>query len=146
MKKTNSNLIGINMLFVVALVISNVVTAKLFATGINIFGIALTLPGAALCYAITFLATDVIGEIWGKAEANRTVRWGFVGHTIGYGIFYEIIGRNRSQFKVSRRIYNQRFTNICIVCTDTLGNINLSRICVINVCLTGDDLVRVCGG
>lgn len=82
MKKTNSNLIGINMIFVVALVISNVVTAKLFATGINMFGISLALPGAALCYAITFLATDVIGEIWGKKEANRTVRWGFVGQVL----------------------------------------------------------------
>ena len=82
MKKTNSNLIGINMIFVVALVISNVVTAKLFATGLNLFGSPLTLPGAALCYAITFLATDVIGEIWGKKEANRTVRWGFVGQVV----------------------------------------------------------------
>ena len=82
MRKTNSNLIGINMIFVVALVISNVVTAKLFATGITMFGVSLTLPGAALCYAITFLATDVIGEIWGKQEANRTVRWGFVGQVL----------------------------------------------------------------
>lgn len=82
MRKTNSNLIGINMVFVVALVISNVVTAKLFATGINLFGSPLSLPGAALCYAITFLATDVIGEIWGKEEANRTVRWGFVGQVV----------------------------------------------------------------
>lgn len=82
MKKTNSNLIGINMVFVVALVISNVVTAKLFATGINLFGSPLALPGAALCYAITFLATDVIGEIWGKDEANRTVRWGFIGQVL----------------------------------------------------------------
>ena len=82
MKKTNSNLIGINMVFVVALVISNVVTAKLFSTGIMLFGNILTLPGAAVCYAITFLATDVIGEIWGKKEANRTVRWGFVGQVL----------------------------------------------------------------
>ena len=82
MKKTNSNLIGINMVFVVSLVISNVVTAKLFATGITLFGNLLTLPGAAVCYAITFLATDVIGEIWGKKEANRTVRWGFVGQVL----------------------------------------------------------------
>ena len=71
MKKTNSNLIGINMMFVVSLVISNVVTAKLFATGLTLFGSSLALPGAAVCYAITFLATDVIGEIWGKQEANR---------------------------------------------------------------------------
>lgn len=82
MKKTTSNLIGLNMVFAVSLVISNVVTAKLFATGIHLFGISLTLPGAAVCYAITFLMTDVIGEIWGKAEANRTVRWGFIAQAI----------------------------------------------------------------
>jgi uncharacterized PurR-regulated membrane protein YhhQ (DUF165 family) len=76
MKKTNSNLIGINMVFVVALVISNVVTAKLFATGINLFGSSLTLPGAALCYAITFLATDVIGEIWGKGRSKQNGQMG----------------------------------------------------------------------
>ena len=82
MKKTNSNLIGMNIIFAVSLVISNVVTAKLFATGITLFGVPITLPGAALCYAITFLMTDVIGEIWGKKEANRTVRWGFVGQVL----------------------------------------------------------------
>lgn len=82
MKKTNSNLIGINMMFVVSLVISNVVTAKLFQTGLTLFGAPLSLPGAALCYAITFLATDVIGEIWGKGEANLTVRWGFAGQLL----------------------------------------------------------------
>lgn len=82
MKKTASNLIGLNMIFAVSLVISNVVTAKLFATGITLFGSKLNLPGAALCYAITFLMTDVIGEIWGKKEANRTVRWGFIGQAI----------------------------------------------------------------
>ncbi len=82
MKKTASNLIGLNMIFVVSLVISNVVTAKLFATGLNLFGSPLNLPGAALCYAITFLMTDVVGEIYGKKEANRTVRWGFVGQMV----------------------------------------------------------------
>jgi hypothetical protein len=70
------------MMFVVSLVISNVVTAKLFATGLTLFGSSLALPGAAVCYAITFLATDVIGEIWGKQEANRTVRWGFAGQLL----------------------------------------------------------------
>ena len=73
-------------MFVVSLVISNVVTAKLFATGLTLFGSPLSLPGAAVCYAITFLATDVIGEIWGKQEANRTVRWGFAGQLLATGL------------------------------------------------------------
>ena len=70
MKKTTNNLILCNMLFAVSLVIANVVTAKTIETGIPLFGGTIQLPGAAVCYAITFLMTDVIGEIWGKKEAN----------------------------------------------------------------------------
>lgn len=82
MKKTTNNLILLSMLFVVALVISNVVTAKLFYTGISLFGVTVTLPGAALCYAITFLATDIIGEVYGKKEADKTVVYGFFGQLL----------------------------------------------------------------
>lgn len=78
MKKNEQNLSLCRMLFAVGLVISNVVTAKLIMTGISLFGVMVTLPGAALCYAITFLMTDVIGEIWGKKEANTTVLLGFI--------------------------------------------------------------------
>lgn len=78
MKKTNDNLSLCRMAFAVSLVISNVVTAKLIMTPIVLFGVNITLPGAALCYAITFLMTDVIGEIWGKEEANKTVILGFI--------------------------------------------------------------------
>lgn len=78
MKKTDRNLTLLCMIFGVSLVISNVVTAKLIDIPINLFGNHIQLPGAALCYAITFLITDVIGEIWGKKEANRCVKFGFV--------------------------------------------------------------------
>ena len=64
MRNTNENLILLNTLFTTALIVSNVVTAKLFHTGITLFGSNLVLPGAAVCYACTFLITDVIGEIW----------------------------------------------------------------------------------
>lgn len=66
------------MLFAVSLVIANVVTAKTINTGIPLFGGTIQLPGAAVCYAITFLMTDVIGEIWGKKEANVCVIWGVI--------------------------------------------------------------------
>ena len=82
MKKNNQNLILCCMLFVVSLVIANVVTAKTVDTGIPLFGGVIQLPGAAVCYAITFLMTDVIGEIWGKKEADMCVRWGFVGQIL----------------------------------------------------------------
>lgn len=86
MKRTNQNLVLLSMLFAVSLVISNVVTAKLVDTGINLFGNPVALPGAVLCYAITFLCTDVVGEIWGKKEANRTVRYGFVAQLLATGL------------------------------------------------------------
>lgn len=82
MKKTNNNLILCNMLFAVSLVIANVVTAKTIDTGIPLFGGTIQLPGAAVCYAITFLMTDVIGEIWGKKEANVCVLWGFISQIL----------------------------------------------------------------
>lgn len=78
-KKSDSLLHILIAIFVVALVISNVVTSKLWATGITLFGVPLTMPGAAVCYAFTFLATDIIGEIWGKKQANKTVLYGFIG-------------------------------------------------------------------
>ena len=77
MRKTTENLILLNTHFTTALVVSNVVTAKLFQTGITLFGIGIVLPGAAVCYACTFLFTDVIGEIWGRAEASKSVIYGF---------------------------------------------------------------------
>jgi len=76
MKKTNSNLVLLSMTFITGLLIANVVTGKLFATGVTLFGIPVILPGAAVCYAITFLITDVIGEIWGRKEANMIVKFG----------------------------------------------------------------------
>ncbi len=77
MKRTSENLMLCAMVFAVALVISNVVTGKIIATGIPLFGSTIALPGAALCYAITFLMTDVVGEIWGRKEAQTIVYFGF---------------------------------------------------------------------
>ena len=55
MKKSNKNLILLSMIFAVSLIIANVVTAKTIETGIPLFGNStITIPGAALCYAITF--------------------------------------------------------------------------------------------
>ena len=77
MKKTTSNLMLCGMVFAVALVISNVIAAKTIATGIPLFG-GIVVPSAVLCYCITFLMTDVVGEIWGRKEAQQIVWFGFV--------------------------------------------------------------------
>ena len=79
MKKTESNLRILLVIFVISLVIANVVGARVITTGLAIGSIALTMSGGALTYAFTFLCTDIVGELWGKEEAKRFVRYGFIG-------------------------------------------------------------------
>lgn len=78
MKKTTNNLIMINIIFVVSIVIANVVGCKVINTGVALFGIPLATSGGAITYAFTFLCTDIVGEIWGKKEANKAVLRGFI--------------------------------------------------------------------
>ena len=79
MKKTNENLLLIHVIFVISIVVANIVGCKVINTGLTLFGIPLALSGGAITYAFTFLCTDIIGELWGKLEAQRAVRYGFVG-------------------------------------------------------------------
>lgn len=72
MRKTEKNLILLNCIFVVSLIVANIAAAKV----VSFWG--LVIPAAIVAYPLTFLMTDVIGEIWGKDEANRTVRIGFI--------------------------------------------------------------------
>ncbi|WP_077725596.1 queuosine precursor transporter [Clostridioides difficile] len=71
-KRTERNLTLLNCIFVTSLVVSNIVAGKV----IDIFG--LIVPAAVVAYPLTFLCTDIIGEIWGKEEANRTVKRGIL--------------------------------------------------------------------
>ena len=86
MKKTQEGLLALGMLFAVALVLSNVVAAKVVATSVPFPGGTLVFPGAVFCYAITFLATDVVGEVWGRREAAAVVRWGFAAQLLAAGL------------------------------------------------------------
>ena len=72
MRKTQTNLILLNGIFLATLLISNIVSAKI----VSFWG--LVIPAAIVGYPITFLMTDVIGEIWGKEEASRTVKLGLI--------------------------------------------------------------------
>lgn len=66
------------MIFGISLVIANVIAPKLFDTGVTMFGRRMFLTAGIVVYPITFLITDVIGELWGKEDANRVVRFGFL--------------------------------------------------------------------
>ncbi|NPD30753.1 queuosine precursor transporter [Eggerthellaceae bacterium zg-1084] len=86
MKRTDRNLMLCAMVFAVSLVVANMVTAKTINTGIPLFGNPIALPGAAVCYAITYLMTDVIGEVWGRREARMVVYGGFLCQLLALGL------------------------------------------------------------
>lgn len=62
----------LNGIFLATVIVSNIVAAKVVSFG------GLVIPAAIVGYPISFLMTDVIGEIWGKKEASRTVRLGLI--------------------------------------------------------------------
>lgn len=82
MQKTDYNLRLLTIIFVTSLIVSNIVTGKLVCTGFYFMDNQMVLPGAMFCYALTFLMTDVIGEIWGKQEANDCVKLGLIAQVI----------------------------------------------------------------
>lgn len=79
MKKTTNNLTLLTVIFVTALLTSNIISSNgMILTNLHIGSIQLLAPAAVLAYALTFLGTDIIGQIWGKKEANYTVFLGFI--------------------------------------------------------------------
>lgn len=78
MKRTDKNLYLLYMILATGLVTANCIASKVFVMPFNLFGSAVTLTVGAICYPLTFLVTDIIGELWGREKANIAVRWGFV--------------------------------------------------------------------
>lgn len=68
--------------FITSLILANVVAGKILDIG------GLIVPGAFLIYALTFLATDVVSELYGKEEAQRLVFVGFVCSLAASGLIY----------------------------------------------------------
>lgn len=81
MKKNEKNLSILYMIFAALLVCSNCIAAKQIPIG-NWFGLDISITVGIICYPLTFLITDIIGEVWGKQEAKRAVIGGFIGQIV----------------------------------------------------------------
>ena len=100
MRKTQENLMILNGIFIATLIIANIVSAKI----VSFWG--LVIPAAIVAYPLTFLMTDVIGELWGKEEAKRTVKIGLICQAlslvlIGLAILLPVapFADNQAEFK-----------------------------------------------
>lgn len=85
MYKTDRNLTILTASFAVCLVLANILAAKVVQIGF------IEIPAAVILYPITFLCTDIIGEIWGKKQAAFTVRLGIIIQVIALVFIFAAI-------------------------------------------------------
>lgn len=62
----------LSSLFSGSLVLAAILATKIITVA------GLTVPAGVLAYALTFICTDVIGEVWGKSRAREVVGAGFL--------------------------------------------------------------------
>lgn len=86
MKKTEKNLYLLYMIFAMTLITTNCISSKVWDTGIPFFGSTITLTVGSVSYPITFLVTDVIGEMWGKKKAGLAVKYGLIAQIMSMGL------------------------------------------------------------
>lgn len=68
----------LNVIFVVSLIISNVIGIICQDLGFAILGVDVILPAANITFIVSCLITDVVSELYGKDEAVRMTKRGFV--------------------------------------------------------------------
>lgn len=72
--------------FIACLIISSVTASKLWA--FNLFGYEIAVPVGTSLFALTFLATDVIAEVWGKKHSYWIVYVGLFCRVIALLFFW----------------------------------------------------------
>jgi hypothetical protein len=72
-------------MFVACLLVANIIAGKL----VSVLG--LLVPVAVFAYPITFLITDVVGEVWGKKTAKTVVWTGFLANIVMLALIYVAI-------------------------------------------------------
>ena len=63
-------------LFATLLVLSNILSIKLISIG------PIVVPGGIFCFAITFLISDIINELYGKDAGKRAIYIGFIAQIL----------------------------------------------------------------
>ena len=88
---TDAVYVGLCSMFVVVLVLTNIIGVKLFVlfpgwTPPWAESPGLVLTSGIVTYPITFLLTDVVSELWGRARANLMVVLGFLMSMVMLGV------------------------------------------------------------
>ncbi|MEN0653612.1 MULTISPECIES: queuosine precursor transporter [Hyphobacterium] len=77
-------------IFCVSLFIACLISAAVLAVkpiAFNLFGFGLLVPVGTFAFALTFTATDVISEVWGRKMATHVVISGLIIRLVVFGLF-----------------------------------------------------------
>lgn len=86
-KKMVSELqLGLTLLFVVALVVSNIITSKQVLLPFNI-----TMTGAVFIFPITYILSDLVSEVYGYRWSRLTCYFGFTANLFAALVFSAVI-------------------------------------------------------
>ena len=87
--------VALSALFIAALAIAQPTASKILAfqlpVALPVTGSELVLPGAALAYALTFLASDCYTELYGRRAAQVLVNVGFLMNFLVLALVYSTI-------------------------------------------------------
>lgn len=73
-------LILLGAVFAIALVTANILSSKQFST--KLWFLTLVGPAGVVAYSVTFIATDVVSEVYGRKAAQMIVKAGFVAQIV----------------------------------------------------------------
>ena len=86
-KKMVSELqLGLTLVFVVALVVSNIITSKQVLLPFNI-----TMTGAVFIFPITYILSDLVSEVYGYRWSRLTCYFGFAANLFAALVFSAVI-------------------------------------------------------
>ncbi len=70
-KREEKLFLALSTSFIALLLVSNIIASKIVILG------GLMVPAAVICYALTFLVSDTIAEVWGKERTKYVIKLGF---------------------------------------------------------------------
>lgn len=109
MKRYDLVFLILSAIFIASLIIANALAFKLIDVNLPLVG-TIQLSMGVLPYPITFLATDLISELYGRKRANRLVWVGF-GVSL-YFLFFLIIGRYIPASQVQDPVIQEHYMGV----------------------------------
>jgi len=81
---TDFGYLALTTMFVALLLTSNIIAVKLVP--LNVLGLSMVVPAGVIAYPFTFLAGDILTEVYGIKAARRTIYLGFAANGLMVGM------------------------------------------------------------